>query len=171
MSRQSVSFGYLRYLTANDRNRAESNDSLTSLALLPGSLCTKAGRGQYAGLLSVTSLFGRWSRSFKHLFKSTGSILPDGSYKTSVRPNCHVTKDEPWAQEAPCAVTPSTRPSASLLPNATTTTLRWARLSAAFAYRRSGVPPGDRRQRRSGDESQQDNLECELSACEREKLA
>jgi hypothetical protein len=170
MSRLSVSFGYLRYSTANDRNRTESNDSLTSLALLPGSLCTKAGRGQYAGLLSVTSLFGRWSRSFKHLFKFTGSILPDGSYKTSVRPTATSPRTS-LGQEAPCAVTPSTRPSASLLPNATTTTLRWARLSAAFAYRPSGVPPGDIRQRRSGDESQQDNLECELSACEREKLA
>jgi hypothetical protein len=27
-------------LTANDRNLADSNDSLTNLALLPGSLCT-----------------------------------------------------------------------------------------------------------------------------------
>jgi hypothetical protein len=39
MSRLSVSFGYLRYSTANDRNRAESNDSLAAVALMPGSLC------------------------------------------------------------------------------------------------------------------------------------
>jgi hypothetical protein len=170
MSRLSVSFGYLRYSTANDRNRAESNDSLTSLALLPGSLCTKAGRGQYAGLLSVTSLFGRWSRSFKHLFKSTGSILPDGSYKTSVRPTATSSRTS-LGQEAPCAVTPSTRPSASLLPNATTTTLRWARLSAA-------LPTGRAASRRAieGSAARETNhsritIEFELSACEREKLA
>jgi hypothetical protein len=40
MSRLSVSFDYLRCLTANDRNPADSDDSLTRLALLLGSLCT-----------------------------------------------------------------------------------------------------------------------------------
>ena len=84
MSRLSVSFDYLRCLTANDRNRSDSNHGLTSLALLPGSLCIKSRRDQYGGLLSVTSLFGRRSRRFKAIFRPSRSILHDDLDKTIV---------------------------------------------------------------------------------------
>jgi hypothetical protein len=63
-----------------------SNDSLAALALMAWIALhvKKQAETKYAGPLSVASLFGRWSRSFKALFRSTGSILQDDLDKTIV---------------------------------------------------------------------------------------
>src|ERR1700722_14192665 len=111
MSRLSVSFDYLRCLTANDRNRADSDESLTSPCAASWiALYIKTRRNQYAGLLSVTSLFGRLPRRFKDLFRSTGSILRDDSNKTFVRPTASHQGRAIAAKSAPRRMTP-TQPS------------------------------------------------------------
>ncbi len=84
MSRLSVSFDYLRCLTANDRNRADFNDSLQTSVHPRITVYITAIRDLYADLLSVSRLFGRSPRSFKALFSLTGNILQDDLNKTIV---------------------------------------------------------------------------------------
>jgi hypothetical protein len=85
MSRLNVSFDYLQCLTRKrSRTCGFPRQSCSPCVDARITLSIKASRDQYAGLLSVTSLLGRWSRSFKALFGSIEIILQDDLDKTIV---------------------------------------------------------------------------------------